>query len=66
MKSLNSREILKDLKADGWQVARIKGSHHMLRHPEKPGLITVPHPKRKMHPKTVAGIYKAAGLPVPK
>ena len=60
MKSLSSREILKDLKADGWKVVRIKGSHHHLRHSEKPGLITVPHPKRKMHPKTAAGIYKTA------
>ncbi len=41
------------------------GSHHHFKHPTKLGLVTVPHPKRDLHPKTLANVYKAAGLPKP-
>ena len=36
------REVVKRLRADGWYVERISGSHVQLRHPSKPGTVTVP------------------------
>lgn len=60
--SNNSRELLKQLKDDGWEVVRIKGSHHQLRHPTKKGLVTLPHPKKDLPRKTVESILKQAGL----
>jgi predicted RNA binding protein YcfA (HicA-like mRNA interferase family) len=36
------RELLKVLKADGWYEATQKGSHLQLKHPAKPGKVTVP------------------------
>jgi len=43
---MNSRGIIKRLKADGWfEVAQI-GSHKQFKHPVKKGRVTVPHPKR--------------------
>lgn len=40
---MNSREVLKRLKADGWEVVAQKGSHMQLKHPVKKGRVTVPH-----------------------
>ncbi len=44
--SKSSRDVIKDLKADGWELHNVTGSHHHFKHPTKPGKITVPHPKR--------------------
>ena len=66
MASKNSRDVVKDLKADGWELVRVTGSHHHFKHLRKPGLVTVPHPKRELPRKTLAAIYKQAGLPKPK
>ncbi len=65
MASISSRDVLKDLNDDGWLQVRQKGSHVQLKHPEKPGLITVPHPKRDLPRGTAASIYKRAGLTPP-
>lgn len=58
---MDSREIIKRLKADGWELVRTKGSHHQFRHPEKAGLVTVPHPKRDLPRGTVRAIMRQAG-----
>ena len=65
MASIGSRDVLKELKEDGWRRVRQKGSHVQLRHPEKPGLVTVPHPKKDLPLGTAASIYKADGLTPP-
>lgn len=59
---MDSKDIIRDLKAAGWFHHSTTGSHHHFKHPSKPGKITVPHPKKDMHPKTEASIKKAAGL----
>lgn len=50
------------IEKDGWYIVRTKGSHHHFKHPEKKGLVTVPHPKRDIPPGTVNSILKQAGL----
>ncbi|MGI2902751.1 type II toxin-antitoxin system HicA family toxin [Tolypothrix sp. VBCCA 56010] len=35
------REIIKLIKADGWYLARTRGSHRQYKHPIKAGLVTV-------------------------
>ena len=35
MKSYSSREVIKLLKADGWYLVNIVGSHHQFKHPTK-------------------------------
>ncbi len=59
---MSSNEIIRRLKEDGWQLVRIKGSHHQYRHPTKLGRVTVPHPKRDLPAGTVRSILKQAGL----
>lgn len=51
------------LEADGWRLKRVKGSHHHFDHPQKPGLVTVPHPKREIPLPTLRSIYRQAGWP---
>jgi predicted RNA binding protein YcfA (HicA-like mRNA interferase family) len=59
---MDSKSLLQMLQDDGWQIVRTKGSHHHLKHPVKPGLVTVPHPKKDLPLGTVRSILKQAGL----
>jgi predicted RNA binding protein YcfA (HicA-like mRNA interferase family) len=58
------REILKILHEDGWMPveARTKGSHIQLKHPTKPGKVTVPNHTGDIAPGTLNSILKQAGL----
>ena len=58
---MNSREVIKRLVADGWSLARVKGSHHQFKHPGKPGLVTVKHPDSHIPAGTLNSIKKQAG-----
>lgn len=60
--AMGSKEILKKLQSDGWEIVRTKGSHHQLRHPEKSGTVTVPHPKRELPTGTVRSIERQSGV----
>ncbi len=62
VKSYSSSEVIKMLKADGWVLDRVTGSHHHFKHPTKPGIVTVPHPKKDLPPKTLKSIEKQSGL----
>jgi len=62
---MNSRDLTRRLEADGWVLARTKGSHRQYRHPSKPGLVTVPHPKRDLPIGTLRSIAKQAGWSKP-
>jgi len=59
---MNSKEIVKMLKKDGWTLVHVKGSHHQFKHPSKKGKVTVPHPKKQLPLPTVRSILKQAGL----
>jgi len=57
------REILELLEADGWYLARTRGSHRQLKHPTKPGTVTVAgKPSLDVPPGTLSSILKQAGL----
>ena len=58
---MDSREVIKRLRADGWVHVRTKGSHLQFEHPDRPGLVTVPHPRRDLPAGTVRAISKQAG-----
>ncbi|MGL5385605.1 MAG: type II toxin-antitoxin system HicA family toxin [Serratia sp. (in: enterobacteria)] len=59
---MNSKQIMKDVVADGWILVRVNGSHHHFTHPTKPGLVTIPHPKKDLPAGTVKSIRKQAGI----
>lgn len=57
------KDAIKLVEADGWRLARTRGSHRQYRHPKRPGLVTVAgKPSDTLHPKTWASIIKQAGL----
>ncbi len=58
----SSRDIIRELKADGWEEVAVRGSHHQFRHPTKPGKVTVPHPTKDLPLPTLRSIRKQAGL----
>ncbi|AMX83298.1 hypothetical protein GS3922_06160 [Geobacillus subterraneus] len=62
MKNYSSKELIKIIQQDGWYIVRTSGSHHQFKHPSKPGLVTIPHPKKNLPIKTVKSILKQAGL----
>lgn len=41
MKVLKTGAVLKALLADGWRIVAIQGSHRQLKHPLKPGKVTL-------------------------
>ncbi len=61
--TMKSSEVIKRLVADGWYLARVKGSHHHFKHTMKPGLVTVPHPSKDIVTGTLRSIFRQAGWP---
>jgi predicted RNA binding protein YcfA (HicA-like mRNA interferase family) len=57
------RDVIKLVEADGWIVARTRGSHRQYKHPSKPGLVTIAgKPSDDLAPGTLSSIFKQAGL----
>jgi predicted RNA binding protein YcfA (HicA-like mRNA interferase family) len=59
---MDSRDVLAALRADGWEQVTQKGSHVQLKHPVKPGRVTVPHPRRDLPIGTLKSIEKQARI----
>ena len=56
------KELMKILKADGWYVDRVRGSHHVMSHPAKPGHPVIPMHNKDLRAGTFNSILKQAGL----
>jgi predicted RNA binding protein YcfA (HicA-like mRNA interferase family) len=59
---MKSADLIRELQAAGWQLDRIRGSHHVFRHVDRPFPLIVPHPKKDLGKGLVAAIRKQAGL----
>ena len=59
---VNSRTVIKILKADGWFQVNQKGSHVQFKHPTKPGRVTIVHPKKDIPKGTLKSIGEQSGL----
>lgn len=59
---MQSRLVIKLLKADGWYEVRTRGSHVQFKHPVKRGRVTVPHPKRDIPIGTLRSIERQSGV----
>lgn len=57
----DSRKPIGMLKKDGWVLDRVNGDHHTFKHPQRPLLVTVTHPRRDLPVGLVRRIYKLAG-----
>lgn len=60
---VSGKQVIAALEKDGWYVKRIRGSHHVMRHPDIPDAIPVPvHGNRAIKRGTLSSILRAAGL----
>ena len=59
---MKSAALIKLLVKDGWTLDRVRGSHHVFKHPAKSGPVVVPDPKKELGKGLVAAIRKKAGV----
>jgi predicted RNA binding protein YcfA (HicA-like mRNA interferase family) len=59
---MNSREVIRRLKNNGWFEVAQSGSHKQFKHPVKPGRVTVVYPQRDVPVGTLRSIEKQSGL----
>ena len=53
---MKSADVIKQLRQDGWELHHVRGSHQQFKHPDKPGRVTVPHPKKNLPIGTIRSI----------
>lgn len=58
----SSTDVIRALKAAGWMLVRTKGDHYHFKHPDHPGIITVPHPKKDLSIGVLKSIERASRL----
>ncbi|MHB0871117.1 MAG: type II toxin-antitoxin system HicA family toxin [Chloroflexota bacterium] len=62
---ITADELARALAKEGWHVERQKGSHVQLKHPDRPGCVTIAvHSGAIIKPKTLLGAIHQAGLTV--
>ncbi len=59
---MQSRELIKLIKKQGWELIRVKGDHHIFKHKEKDLLITIPHPVKDLSIGVVKETKNKAGI----
>jgi predicted RNA binding protein YcfA (HicA-like mRNA interferase family) len=57
-----SRQAIRALERCGWKLDRIKGSHHVFRHPDHSHRVVVPMHGRDLAKGTLNQIVNASGL----
>ena len=60
--TMNSQDVIRALRSDGWEQVGQKGSHVQFKHPTKKGRVTVPHPKKDIPIGTLRSVEKQADL----
>lgn len=59
---MNSNDLIREIQAAGWRLDRVNGSHHIFNHPQRPGIVVVPHPRKDLGKGLTAIIRKQAGI----
>lgn len=61
--AVSGKQVIAALEKEGWYVKRVRGSHHVLRHPDIPDAIPVPvHGNRLIKRGTLSSILRATGI----
>jgi predicted RNA binding protein YcfA (HicA-like mRNA interferase family) len=58
---ISSREVMKRLRAAGWTLARVNGSHHVFTHPDRAKPVVVKHPTKDYPIGTLKAMEKQSG-----
>lgn len=59
---MKSKDLIAKLLKVGWVLRGSKGAHHIFVHPNKPGHLSVPHPKKDLGVGLSQKLLKQAGL----
>lgn len=59
---MTSADLMRELKAAGWRLDRVRGSHHIFVHHSEPGIVVVPHPRKDLGTGLVRTIRQQAGI----
>jgi predicted RNA binding protein YcfA (HicA-like mRNA interferase family) len=59
---MNSREVIRKLRENGWSEIAQAGSHKQFKHPVKPGRVPVPSPRKDIPEGTLRSIETQSGL----
>ena len=60
---VSGARVVRALNRTGWELARVQGSHHVLKHPKRPGFrVVIPVHSQPLRRGTLADILKKAGL----
>jgi predicted RNA binding protein YcfA (HicA-like mRNA interferase family) len=60
--TMRSSDLIREIRAIGWTLQRVRGSHHIFVHAKRSGHVSIPHPKKDLGKGLVAAIRKQAGL----
>lgn len=60
--AVTPREAVRALERCGWQLDRVKGSHHVFRHPDHQHRVVVPVHARDLARGTLNAIIEASGV----
>lgn len=58
---MTSADLIKELKAHGFELVSVRGSHHKLRN-QAGKTVVVPHPRKDLGVGLIAAIRRQAGL----
>ena len=60
---IKSKELISIVESNGWELVRIKGSHYLLKHPKREGILIIPnHGSRTLGKGIAKKILKQAGV----
>ena len=59
---MKSKDVIQAIEAEGWYLIRSRGSHHHFAHPDRLGILTVPHPKADLAIGTIKSIERQSGV----
>lgn len=62
MHTMTRDELIRRMKKADWVLRGSKGSHHIFIHPQRPGHVSVPHPKKDLGVDLLDKLMKQTGL----
>lgn len=60
--ALTANQVIRVLERKGWQLDRVRGSHHIMVHPATRRALPVPMHNRELKVGTLAAILRMAGI----
>jgi predicted RNA binding protein YcfA (HicA-like mRNA interferase family) len=59
---MTSTAFIREMQRAEWQLDRVNGSHHIYKHPSRPGTVVVPRLKNDLELGLVKAIRRQAGI----